>query len=59
MLHYFAIALILTAVLCFLAVPILGACLFIVGIAIETLGYLVWGADFWNRQRKKEASAKQ
>lgn len=57
MLHYLAIALIVVAALCFAAVPILGASLFVVGVAIETVGYFVWGADFWNRRRKGEASA--
>jgi hypothetical protein len=57
MLHYLAIALLVIAVLCFVAVPILGASLFLIGVAIETVGYIVWGADFWNRQREKEASA--
>jgi hypothetical protein len=57
MLHYFAVALIIVAVLCFLAVPVLGASLFVIGILIETIGYVVWGADFWNRQRAKQASA--
>ena len=42
MLHKLAIALILLAVLCFAAVPVLGASLFVVGVGIETVGYLVW-----------------
>ena len=57
MLHYLAVALILIALLCFLASPVLGMSLFVVGIVIETIGYIVWGADFWRRQRKGEASA--
>jgi len=59
MLHYLAVALIVIAALCFAAVPVLGASLFVVGVLIEIVGYLVWGANFWNRRRKKEAAAKQ
>jgi hypothetical protein len=59
MLHYFAIALIVAGIACFFLIPFLGASLFIVGVAIETVGYFVWGAaDFWNRQREKEEPAK-
>jgi hypothetical protein len=57
MLHKLAIALIVIAALCFAFVPVLGASLFLIGLLIETLGYVVWGADFWKRQRAKEASA--
>ena len=39
MLHYFAIALIVVGVGCFMFVPVLGASLFIAGIIIETVGY--------------------
>ena len=57
MLHYFAIALIVIGIGCFAFVPILGASLLIVGVAIETVGYFVWGAaEFWNRRRAKDAS---
>jgi len=56
-LHYFAVALIIVAALCFVAVPVLGTSLFVVGVLIETIGYLVWGADFWTRQRAKQAPA--
>ena len=60
MLHYFAIALIIIGVGCFAFVPVLGASLFIVGVVIETVGYLVWGAaDFWHGRRAKEAPAKK
>jgi len=55
MLHYSAVALIIVAALCFAAVPVLGTGLFVVGLLIEIIGYLVWGADFWNRQRAKQA----
>jgi len=56
MLHKLAIALIIAAALCFAFVPILGGSLFVVGLVIEGVGYLVWGRDFWNRQRAKETS---
>lgn len=56
MLHKLAIALILLAVLCFAAVPVLGASLFVVGVGIETVGYLVWGVAFWSGRRPKEPS---
>ena len=54
MLHKLAIALIFIAVLSFAAEPALGISLFLIGIAIETIGYLVWGAAFWSGRKRKE-----
>jgi uncharacterized membrane protein HdeD (DUF308 family) len=56
MLHKLAIALILVAVACFVLVPVLGAILFVVGIAIETIGYFVWGVDFWLKREARSAA---
>ena len=51
-LHWIAVALILAAVGCFLLVPVFGMTMIFVAIAIETLGYLVWGAEFWTQPKQ-------
>ena len=51
MLHKIAVALLLIAVGCYALHPILGAALFAVGLCIETIGWLVWGADFWRKRK--------
>jgi hypothetical protein len=56
MLHKLAIALILGAGVCFLLVPVLGVALIVVGLAIETLGYLVWGAQFWRGRKPSQVT---
>jgi|SRR5712692_3175796 len=58
LLHKIAIGLILIAVVCFLLVPVLGMTLIFVGLAIETIGYFVWGADFWGRRQPRARSTR-
>jgi hypothetical protein len=56
MLHKVAIASILGAIVCFLLVPILGVALIVVGLAIETFGYIVWGSQFWRSSKSNQAT---
>jgi sugar phosphate permease len=55
-LHTIAIGLILIAVVCFLLAPVLGAALIVIGLAIETIGYFVYGAQFWTGRKSTEVS---